>query len=63
MDKQYITNDEGKKVAVILPIKDYKMMIEDLEALDDIRLYDEAKESKQEFIDAETAFREIEQNQ
>jgi hypothetical protein len=43
MKTQYITDDQGKKVAVILPIKDYQKIIEELEDLEDIRLYDEAK--------------------
>jgi hypothetical protein len=60
MKKQFITDDHGKKLAVILPIKEYNKMVDDLEELEDIRLYDAAKKGKQEFIDAEQAFREIE---
>jgi PHD/YefM family antitoxin component YafN of YafNO toxin-antitoxin module len=43
MKTQFITNDHGKKLAVILPIKDYQKLVEELEDLEDIRLYDEAK--------------------
>lgn len=43
MKTQFVTDDHGKKLAVILPIKDYQKMIEELEDLEDIRLYDEAK--------------------
>jgi hypothetical protein len=46
MKTQFITNSEGNKIAVILPIGKYAKMIEDLEELDDIRLYDEAKKDK-----------------
>ncbi|WP_373523867.1 hypothetical protein [Aquiflexum sp.] len=60
MKTQFITDDHGKKLAVILPIKEYNKMVDDLEELEDIRLYDAAKKGKQEFIDAEQAFREIE---
>lgn len=60
MKTQFITDDHGKKLAVILPIKDYNKMVDDLEELEDIKLYDAAKKGKQEFIDAEQAFREIE---
>jgi hypothetical protein len=35
-------------------------MVDDLEELEDIKLYDAAKKGKQEFIDAEEAFKEIE---
>lgn len=41
--KQYITDDEGNKVAVILPIKKYQQMLEDLEMKEDVALYDKAK--------------------
>lgn len=61
MRTQFITDDHGKKLAVILPIKEYNKMVDDLEQLEDIRLYDAAKKGKQEFIDAEQAFREIEE--
>jgi PHD/YefM family antitoxin component YafN of YafNO toxin-antitoxin module len=40
---RYITNLKGRKVSVILPIKDYERMVEALEELEDLRLYDEAK--------------------
>lgn len=42
-EQQYITDEQGNKVAVILPIKEYEQMKEALEELEDIRLYDEAK--------------------
>lgn len=61
MRTQFITDDHGKKLAVILPIKEYNKMVDDLEELEDIRLYDAAKKGKQEFIDAEQAFREMEE--
>ena len=62
MQTQYVTDDNGEKVALILPYDQYKKMIEDLEELEDIRLYDEAKSEKQEFIDADQAFKEIEES-
>lgn len=43
MKTQFVTDDHGKKLAVILPIKEYEKMVEELEDLEDIRLYDEAK--------------------
>lgn len=61
MKTQFVTDDSGNKLAVILPIKEYNRMLDDLEELEDIKLYDEAKKGKQEFIDAEQAFNEIEE--
>jgi PHD/YefM family antitoxin component YafN of YafNO toxin-antitoxin module len=42
---QFVTNNDGKKVAVLLPIKDYKKILEELEELQDIRAYDAAKKN------------------
>lgn len=39
---QYITDTAGKKL-VVIPLKEYDSMIEELEELEDIRLYDKAK--------------------
>lgn len=43
MRTQFITDDHGKKLAVILPINEYNKMVDDLEELEDIKLYDAAK--------------------
>ena len=42
---QFVTNPQGEKVAVIVPIQEYEKMLKELEELEDIRLYDEAKVS------------------
>jgi len=60
MRTQFVTDDHGKKLAVILPIKEYNKMVDELEELEDIKLYDAAKKGEQEFINAEEAFTEIE---
>jgi len=39
---QYIKDTAGRKM-VILPEKDYKKLLDELDELDDIRLYDAAK--------------------
>ena len=39
----YITDNSGKKISVVLPVKEFKTIMEELEDLEDIRLYDEAK--------------------
>lgn len=40
---QYITDNAGKKISVVLSMKDFEAIMEELEELEDIRLYDEAK--------------------
>jgi PHD/YefM family antitoxin component YafN of YafNO toxin-antitoxin module len=43
---QYITDTDGNKVSVVIPLAEYEQILEELDELDDIRLYDEAKASK-----------------
>jgi len=40
---QYITDNTGKKISAVLPIREFKSLLEELEELEDIRLYDESK--------------------
>jgi PHD/YefM family antitoxin component YafN of YafNO toxin-antitoxin module len=61
MKTQYITDNEGKKVSVILPIRDYEKMIEDLEELEDIKAYDRAKARKSDPVPFDQAVKELEQ--
>lgn len=58
---QYITDSTGKKISVILPINDFKAILEELEELEDIKLYDEAKKSNEPSIPIEDAFKIIEE--
>ena len=53
---QYITDDSGKKISVVIPIKDFKAILEDLEEFEDIKLYDKAKKSKEPSIPLNEAF-------
>jgi hypothetical protein len=57
---QYITDSAGKKISVVLPIKDFKALMEELEELEDIKLYDDAKKSKEPSIPIDEAFKMIE---
>ena len=61
MNIKYITDAKGKRISVILPIKDYEHLLENLEDDEDIRLYDEVKSSKQEYISSEEVFYSIEE--
>lgn len=59
---QYITDNSGHKLAVILPIKKYNQMVEELEELEDIKLYDSAKANDNEpSTPIDEAFKMIEQ--
>lgn len=43
METQFLTDEKGNRTAVLLSIKKYNKLIEKLEDLEDVRLYDEAK--------------------
>ncbi|OYU85748.1 MAG: hypothetical protein CFE24_00650 [Flavobacterium sp. BFFFF2] len=60
LNPQYITDHSGKKISVVLPIKDFKAMMEELEELADIKLYDEVKKSDEISIPIDEAFKMIE---
>jgi PHD/YefM family antitoxin component YafN of YafNO toxin-antitoxin module len=56
---QYITDKAGKKISVIIPMKDFKAIMEELEELEDIKRYDEAKKSNEPSIPIDEAFKMI----
>ncbi len=61
MKNQLVTDNQGQKIAVILPIKDYEKMMDDLDEYACIVAYDKAKARNQEFIEAGEMFNAIEQ--
>jgi hypothetical protein len=57
---QFITDSTGKKISVVLPIKEFEQMMEQLEDLHDIELYDEAKVANEPSVPIDEAFQIIE---
>ena len=55
---QYITDTSGAQL-VVLPASEFKEMLNELEELDDIRLYDEAKAAGEPSLPIDEAFRLI----
>ena len=47
---QYLTDEEGKKVSVLLPLEKYIELLEAFEELEDIKAFDEYKKNKEETI-------------
>ena len=47
---QYITDKKGKKLSVVISLIEYKKILEELEELEDIRLYDAVKARKEKSI-------------
>ena len=60
MKTQFITDAKGRKISVIMPLRDYNKIVEELEELADLRSYDEAKASNEESVPFDLAIQEIE---
>lgn len=62
MEIQFLTDEKGNRTAVLLPIEKYNRLIEELEDLEDVKLYDEAKKNDDGYrISIDEAFRIIEE--
>ena len=63
MSVRYVVDENGKRVGVLLDIKEYERMVEELEEFEDILAYREAKASlesgEDEAIPLEQAMQEI----
>lgn len=57
---QYITDNTGKKISAVLSMKEFNTLLEELEELEDIRLYDESKNDKDPAIAKNKAMAMIE---
>jgi hypothetical protein len=53
---------KGQKICIVLDVKDYEKLMDDLEELDSIRAYDAAKQSGEIPIPFDQAMREIERS-
>jgi len=49
-EPQFITDKKGKKLSVVIPMPEYKKIMEELEELEDIRMYDAVKARKEKSI-------------
>ena len=58
---QYMVDENQRRTAVVLSLEEWQRIVEELEELDEIRAYDEAKSGPQESIPFEQAVREIEE--
>lgn len=60
--ENYIVDKKGNRIGVILGIKEYHEILEELEELESIRAFDKAKASGDEVVAFEQAVAEIEDN-
>ena len=57
--EEYLVDAAGQRKAVVLPLAVWQQIKEELEELDDIRAFDEAKAQPSEPVPFEQAMREI----
>ncbi len=62
VNEGYVVDENGARVGVILPMEEYRKLMEELEELESIRAYDAAKSSGDEAIPFDQAVKEIEQD-
>ena len=58
--EQYIIDENGQRVSVVLEIGVYQKLLEELEELESLRAYDQAKSKDDEAIPFEQAVEKIE---
>jgi PHD/YefM family antitoxin component YafN of YafNO toxin-antitoxin module len=59
LHEEYVVDEKGNRKAILLPYEEWKKIIEELEELEDIRLYDKAKKEPSDPIQFDTAIKEI----
>jgi hypothetical protein len=61
-EEQYVVDENGNRVSVVLDVEEHQKLIQSLEELDSIPAYDRAKASGDQVIPFEQAVTEIETN-
>lgn len=59
--ERYLVDESGNRIGVFLDIADYQKILEELEELESIRAFDNAKVADDEVIGFEDAIAQIEQ--
>ncbi len=60
LNERYVVDAQGNRVSVVLDIREYQDLLEELEELESIRAFDRAKASGEQAIPFEQAITEIE---
>ena len=59
---EYVVDENQHRKAVLLPVAEWKRIVDELEELDDIRAFDKAKAGSQETVPFEQAVHEIQED-
>lgn len=60
INPKYITDQAGNKISVVISVKEFEAMVEKIEELEDIKLYDQVKNSDEPSLPIDEAFELIE---
>lgn len=60
--EKFLVDEQGQRVAVLLDISDYEKLLDELDELDAIKAYDDAKASGEDSIPLEDALAEVDRN-
>jgi hypothetical protein len=53
MKTQFLTDEKGNKISIVIPIEESTRILENLEELEDIKLFDEVKARNEKSIPIE----------
>lgn len=59
LHEDYVVDENGKRKAVVVPVAEWKQILEALEELDDIRAYDNAKAYPSDAVPLDQAVAEL----
>lgn len=62
LHERFVVDKKGRRVGVMLSMRTYRRILDQLEELEDIAAYDEAKAHKEEVIPFDQAIKEIERS-
>jgi hypothetical protein len=60
LKEKFVVDEKGKRIGIMLDIKEYRRILQALEELESIRAYDRAKPSKDKPIPFDRAVAQIE---
>ena len=60
--ERFVTDSSGRRTAVLLDMEEYEKLLQELEELESLRVYDAAKSSGDEAIPLHQALAEIEKH-
>ena len=56
---EFVVDEKAEKRAVLLPLREWELLMEEIEELEDIRAYDKAKAERDDPVPFEEAVRRI----